>query len=94
MEDKHLLYINRPRKSLKRAFILWDHANVFHNLQELNLRIDYELVKRILVRDYHLAAAIMYLGKPRIVFPKKQKFFNALEKTGWILSEKPLKVSA
>ena len=93
VEDEHLLYIDKPRIELNRAFIFWDHANVFHNLQELNVRIDYELAKRRLVRGYHLAAAIMYLGKPRVVYPKKQKFFDALEKTGWVLSEKPLKVS-
>lgn len=94
VEDEHLLYIDKPGIGLKRAFIFWDHANVFHNLQKLNMRIDYELAKMKLVRDYHLAAAIMYLGKPLIVYPKKQKFFRALEKTGWVLNEKSLKVSA
>ena len=94
MEDEHLLYINKPGIGLNRAFIFWDHANVFHNLQLHKVRIDYELVKKKLVQDYYLVAAIMYLGKPRIVFQKKQNFFNALEKTGWILNERPLKVSA
>ena len=80
-------------RSLNRAFIFWDHANVFHNLQELGVRIDYEAVKRRLARGYHLVAPIMYLGKPRVVYPKKQKFFSALEKTGWSIIKKPLQVN-
>jgi uncharacterized LabA/DUF88 family protein len=94
VEDEHLFYIEKPGIGLNRAFIFWDHANVFHNLQLHKIRIDYELAKKKLVRDHFLAAAIMYLGKPRVVFRKKQNFFNALEKTGWILNEKPLKISA
>ena len=92
MEDEHLLYIDKPGIGLKRAFIFFDHANVFHNLQELNVRIDYDLIKAKLARGYHLVAPIMYLGKPRIVFPKKQKFFDALVRKGWSITEKPLKI--
>ena len=66
---------------------------MFHNLQELGVRIDYEAVKRRLARGYHLVAPIMYLGKPRVVYPKKQKFFSALEKTGWSIIKKPLQVN-
>lgn len=80
------------KKELKRAFIFWDHANVFHNLQELKVRIDYEAVKRRLARGYYLVAPIMYLGNPRVVYPKKEKFFVALEKTGWSITKKPLRV--
>ena len=94
VEDEHLLYIDKLGVGLKRAFIFWDHANVFHNLQSRNIRIDYELAKKKLAGDYHLVAAIMYLGKPLVVFPKKQKFFNALIKTGWVLTEKPLRIKA
>jgi uncharacterized LabA/DUF88 family protein len=92
VEDEHQLYIDKPKIGLKRAFIFWDHANIFHNLQELNARIDYGLAKRMLGRNYHVAAAIMYVGIPNYVFPKKYKFFKALENIGWLISEKPLKV--
>jgi len=89
--DEHLLYIDKPEiVGLKRAFIFFDHANIFHNLQELNVRIDYDLVKSKLVGGYHLVAPIMYLGKPRVVYPKKQKFFDALVNKGWSITEKPL----
>ena len=80
------------KKELKRAFIFWDHANVFHNLQELQVRINYELVKRRLSRGYYLVAPIMYVGNPKVVFPKKEKFFAALDKTGWVISKKPLQI--
>ena len=92
MENEHQLYIEKPGISLKRAFIFFDHANVFHNLQELKVRIDYDLVKAKLAKGYYLVAPIMYLGKPRVVYPKKQKFFDALVKKGWSITEKPLKI--
>lgn len=34
----------------------------------------------------------MYLGKPRIVYPKKERFFVALEKTGWCIAKKLLSI--
>jgi len=92
MEDKHLLYIDKSGIGLKRAFIFFDHANVFHNLQELNVRIDYDLVKLKLAQGYYLVAPIMYLGKPKVVYPKKQKFFDALIAKGWSITETPLKI--
>ena len=92
VEDEHQIQYWETEKNLKRAFIFWDHANVFHNLQELKLRIDYELVKRRLARGYYLVAPVMYLGRPRVVYPKKQKFFAALEKTGWSIIQKPLRI--
>lgn len=92
MEDEHLLYINKPGIGLKRAFIFWDHANVFHILQELSVRLDYDLVKRRIARGYFLVAPIMYMGKPSVIFPKKQRFIDALESIGWSITERPLKI--
>ena len=88
-----MLYIDKPIPDLKRAFIFFDHANVFHILQELEVRLDYELVKKRLAQNYHLVAPIMYMGKPRVIFPKKQRFINALESIGWSITEKPLKIN-
>lgn len=91
-KDENELFILKEKKKLKRAFIFWDHANVFHILQELNIRLDYDLAKRRLAREYYLVAPIMYMGKPRVIFPKKQRFIDALEFTGWSITEKPLKI--
>ena len=93
VEDKNQVQYWVAKGELKRAIIFWDHANVFHNLQELRARIDYDSAKRRLARGYYLVAPIMYLGKPRVVYPKKQKFFAALEKTGWSIIQKPLRVN-
>ena len=92
MEDERLFYIDRPGVDLKRAFIFFDHANAFHVLQELNVRLDYQLVKERLAQGYHLVAPIMYMGKPRVIFPKKQRFIDALEFAGWSITERPLKI--
>ena len=91
VDNKHRTQYWEAKKELKRAFIFWDHANVFHNLQELNVRIDYELVKRRLARGYYLVAPVMYLGEPSNIFPKKEKFFAALERTDWSITKKPLR---
>lgn len=93
-EDRDQLFINKPLKAINRAFIFWDHANIFHNLQELHIRIDYALVREKLGRNYHVAASIMYVGTPSFVFLKKEKFFRALDKIGWLISEKPLKINS
>ena len=91
-KNKNELFILKEKKKLKRAFIFWDHANVFHILQELNIRLDYNLAKRRLAREYYLVAPIMYMGKPSVIFPKKQRFIDALEFAGWSITEKPLKI--
>ena len=86
------LYILGKKKMLRRVFIFWDHVIMFNVLQELNIRIDYNLVKSRLARGYNLVAPVMYLGSQRVVFPKNQKFFDALIKQGWFIIETPLKI--
>ena len=71
VEDEYQIQYWKAERNLKRTFIFWDHANVFHNLQDLGVRIDYDSVKRRLARAFYLVAPIMYLGKPRVVYPKK-----------------------
>jgi len=87
-----LYILTEKKKKLKRAFIFFDHANIFHVLQELDIRIDYDLVKSRLARGYHLVAPVMYLGRPKVIYPKKQKFLDALTRHGWSITEKPLKM--
>lgn len=77
---------------LKRAFIFWDHANIFHYLQELNIRINYDLVKARVARGYRLIATVMYLGQSSVISPKMEKNFDGLIKQGWFITDRLLKV--
>lgn len=77
---------------LKRVVIFCDHANVFHNLLERKIRIDYKRLREILTEDYHLVTAVMFMGFPKELFPKKKRLLNALEKTGWYIVSKPITI--
>lgn len=77
---------------LKRVAIFCDHANIFHNLLERKIRIDYKRLREILTEDYHLVTAVMFMGFPKEIFPKKKRLLNALEKTGWYIVSKPIAI--
>jgi uncharacterized LabA/DUF88 family protein len=92
VEDRNEIQYWEAKGELKRAFIFWDHANVFHNLQEFKVRIDYDLAKKRLAGDYFLVVPIIYIGMPDVLLEKKKRFFDALAKTGWLITEKPLHI--
>ena len=77
---------------LKRVVIFCDHANVFHNLLERKIRIDYKRFREFLEGDYYLVTAVMFMGFPKELFPKKKRLLNALEKTGWYVVSRPIAV--
>ena len=78
----------------QRAIIFIDHANLFYNIEKLQIRIDYRKFKEILTRDDHLVGAFMYMGIPEQIFPKKQRFLKYLSSQGYIIQARPIKVIA
>lgn len=78
---------------LKRVYIFCDHANVFHNLEEQKIRIDYRKLKKILSNHHKLIGAIMFMGLHKEIRSKKDKFINYLEKVGWAISDRTLMVN-
>ncbi|MCJ7650968.1 MAG: NYN domain-containing protein, partial [Candidatus Lokiarchaeota archaeon] len=78
----------------QRAIIFIDHANLFYNIENLQIRIDYRKFKEILTRDDHLVGAFMYMGIPEHIFPKKQRFLKYLSSQGYIIQARPIKVIA
>ena len=78
---------------LKRLIIFIDHANFFHNLDRLNIRINYVKFREVLSKNYHLVGSIVYMGIPLQVYPKKHAFIKYLESQGFVIQAKTIKES-
>lgn len=59
---------------MDRAIIFVDHANIFYNLQERNIRIDFSKLKKVLSEDSYLVGEFAYLGMPEKVPDDKKNF--------------------
>ncbi|MFX1452329.1 MAG: NYN domain-containing protein [Promethearchaeota archaeon] len=77
----------------KRVIIFIDHANLFHNLEELNVRINYIKLKEIFIQNHHLVGLFMYMGIPDKLLPKKLNFLNYLKAQGFVIQPKPILIS-
>ncbi len=82
------------RENLEWIVLFIDHANVFHNLQRLNVRIDWRKFKEHLSRNKWLSGTLLYMGLPKNLFPKKKRFVVYLEKQGFVIISKRIKESA
>jgi uncharacterized LabA/DUF88 family protein len=77
-------------KEIVRTIIFVDHANVFHNLQRLKIRIDWEKFKDILARNKHLVGALIYMGTHKHIYKKKQRYFKYLKSVGFTVILLPI----
>ncbi|MFX0023004.1 MAG: NYN domain-containing protein [Candidatus Hermodarchaeota archaeon] len=77
----------------KRVIIFIDHANIFHNIEKLNIRIDYMKLKDIFKGDHHLVGLFMYMGIPDKILPKKLNFLKYLQAQGFVIQPKPIIIS-
>ena len=78
---------------LNRLIIFIDHANIFHNLDKLNTRIDYVRFREILRKDNYLVGAFVYMGIPQQLLPKKQAFIKYLESHGFVIQARTIRES-
>ncbi|MFX1568417.1 MAG: NYN domain-containing protein [Promethearchaeota archaeon] len=77
----------------KRMIIFCDHANLFHNIEDLKIRIDYLKLKELFAKNHHLVGFILYMGIPDKILPKKLKFLNFLKAQGFIIQPKRVIIS-
>ena len=77
----------------KRVIIFIDHANLFHNIENLNIRINYLKLKDVFIDKHHLVGLFMYMGIPDKLLPKKLNFLKYLKAQGFIIQPKPVIVS-
>ncbi len=77
----------------KRVIIFIDHANLFHNIEKLKVRINYLKLKDIFAKDHHLVGLFMYMGIPEKILPKKLNFLKYLKAQGFIIQPKPVIIS-
>jgi len=80
---------------VNRAVLLVDHANIFHNIQELGKRIDYKKLVEVLAprSEGILIAKIIYMGVYKQILSKKQGFIDYLQSEGWIVVTLPVKTT-
>jgi uncharacterized LabA/DUF88 family protein len=76
---------------LEKVIIFIDHANIYFSLKERKSRIDYEKFRDILAGDSLVVATIIYMGKPRKVSKKLQRYYDYLEKIGFTIQARPVK---
>ena len=77
----------------KRLVIFCDHANLFHNIEELKIRINYLKLKNLFAKNHHLIGFFFYMGLPDKILPKKLKFLNYLRAQGFIIQPKKVMIS-
>ena len=77
----------------KRIIVFCDHANLFHNIEELKIRIDYIKLKELFTKNHHLVGFIIYMGILDKILPKKLKFLNFLRAQGFIIQPKKVMIS-
>jgi len=75
----------------QRAIIFIDHANLFYNIENLKIRINYDKFKAVLAKTDHLVGAFMYMGIPEEVYPKKQRFIDYLTSHGYVIQARRIK---
>lgn len=76
-----------------RTIVFIDHANLFHSIEDLGVRINYSKFKQILARETHLVGAFIYMGIPDQVFPKKRRFLDYLNAQGYVIQSRPVKIT-
>ena len=74
-----------------RIIIFVDHANLFHSINSMNIRIDYKKFKQILAGQDYLVGAFIYLGIPDNLYPKKRRFIDYLVSQGYVIQSRPVK---
>lgn len=78
---------------LRRSIIFIDHANLFHNLVRLKIRINYVAFREVLRNDNYLLGAFVYMGIPERLLPKKYAFIKYLESQGFVIQAKNIRES-
>lgn len=79
--------------SLENIIIYIDNSNLFHSFQSLNFECDYYLLKEIITRNRNLVEANLYTG---IMYPVKERdkdWFSSLNKMGYKVKTRAIKVA-
>ena len=74
---------------MERVCIFVDGGNMFHSVRALNVKIDYEKVRDVLVKGRRLLRAYYYSGSDNT--PRQNAFFNVLQYIGYDVKTLSLK---
>ena len=75
------------------VIIFIDNSNIFHSFQSLNFQCDYHQLKEIIIGNRNLVEANLYTG---IMYPVREKdkdWFSSLNKMGYNVKTRAIKVA-
>lgn len=72
--------------------VLVDNANIFFNIKNLGIRIDYNRLERLIEKkmDETVIAKIMYVGVNKKPSKRQLAFITSMESQGWYIEKTPL----
>ncbi|MBY9004224.1 MAG: NYN domain-containing protein [Candidatus Lokiarchaeota archaeon] len=77
----------------QNVIIFIDNSNIFHSFQSLNFQCDYYQLKEIIIGNRNLVEANLYTG---IMYPVREKdkvWYSSLNKMGYTLKTRAIKVA-
>jgi uncharacterized LabA/DUF88 family protein len=79
--------------STENIIIYIDNSNLFHSFQSLNFQCDYSKLKKIIKKQRNLLEANIYTGLMYPVREKEKAWFSSLNKMGYNLKTRAIKVA-
>lgn len=79
--------------SSENIIIYIDNSNLFHSFQSLNFQCDYSKLKKIIKKQRNLLEANIYTGLMYPVRDKEKAWFSSLNKMGYNLKTRAIKVA-
>ena len=79
--------------SSENVIIFIDNSNLFHSFQSLNFHCDYNKLKKVIKGKRNLLEANIYSGLMYPVRDKEKAWFSSLNKMGYILKTRAIKVA-
>ena len=75
------------------VIIFIDNSNLFHSFQSLNFHCDYNKLKRVIKGNRNIIEANIYTGIMYPVRDKEKAWFSSLNKMGYTLKTRAIKVA-
>jgi uncharacterized LabA/DUF88 family protein len=79
--------------SSENIIIFIDNSNLFHSFQSLNFHCDYNKFKKVILGKRNLLEANIYTGLMYPVRDKEKAWFSSLNKMGYNLKTRAIKVA-
>lgn len=80
---------------MERVIVFIDNSNIFQGFRKYDIKVDYEKLKNVIIRDRELHDIFLYEGVVYPMSPEKKKWYNALsKKSGYVIKASFDKIAA